>query len=65
MEQHNHHCALSFSGYNWWILWCAKNRIGVARRINSSTVLTTVIDTSEVDWEAYCTTAVAWDYNAY
>lgn len=61
--QYNHHCLLSFSGFNWWITGCRKNRIDVARDVpgfNGAFILWT-IDTSAVDWEAYAEASRIWD----
>lgn len=68
-EQHNHHCMLTFNGFNWWILACRKNQIDVARLIEDGRdMLTThvsaiaTIDTRQVDWAAYAEAAQAWDF---
>lgn len=62
MEQHNHHCLLTFLGYNWRIVACRKNEIDVMRPIgfgHCSTYQT--IYTAAVDWNAYSAAAVEMD----
>lgn len=61
--QHNHHCLLTFHGFNWWITGCRKNRIDVARDMPGlrNTFMMHTIDTSAVDWEAYAVACAAWD----
>lgn len=66
-QQHNHHCLLSFKGYNWWIIACRPNQIDVARDIPGAACarLIYTIETSQVDWPVYCESAVAWDRRNY
>lgn len=59
--QQNHHCILSFGGQNWAITRVRPGLIDVMQRIDRNTVLTNVIDTRGVDWDAYCETARIWD----
>lgn len=63
-EQHNHHCLLSFMGFNWWIVESRPgvNQLKVARRINTNAVIVANIDTARVNWENYAKAAVRWDY---
>lgn len=65
MEQHNHHCRLTFYGFNWRITRCARNRIWVTR-VDPSVgwFIESFIDTTDVDWETYAEAAVAWDRRA-
>ena len=62
MEQHNHHCLLTFRGHDWSIAWCKKNEIGVVREFAPGCDVFSMVDTRQVDWEAYAEAAHAWDY---
>ncbi len=59
--QLNHHCILSFGGQNWAITRLRPGLIDVMQRIDRNTVITNVVDTRGVDWDAYCETARIWD----
>lgn len=64
-QQHDHHCLLTFEGFNWRIGVCAKNRIMVYRSTQYPEMvgrwIVATINTERVDWESYCNTAAAWD----
>jgi hypothetical protein len=62
LMQHDHHCRLTFLGFNWRITGCKKNRIGVVRiDPHSGWFVESCVDTTDVDWETYAVAAVAWD----
>lgn len=65
-DQHNHHCMLTFAGFDWWIIRCSANCISVMRQgpkpcVGVATLIMADIDTRQVDWDAYCSAAVTWD----
>lgn len=62
LMQHDHHCRLTFHGFNWWITECKKNRIRVMRiDTRSGWFEESWVDTIDVDWETYAEAALAWD----
>lgn len=60
-EQHNHHCALTCAGRNWWIVRKREVLIDLARPLGNFGVEAATVDTKDVDWNAYCKAARAWD----
>lgn len=64
-EQHDHHCVLTFEGFNWRIGACARDRVMVYRSTRyPETVgrwVVATINTQNVDWNAYCEAAATWD----
>ena len=59
---HNHHCILTVNGFNYWILKCEKHIITICRDIPSERIiLVETLDTSHVDWGAYCKAAAMQD----
>lgn len=65
-RQYDHHCLLTFHGFNWRIGGCAKDRILVYRSSQYPETLgrwiVATIGTRDVDWEAYAEAAHAWDF---
>lgn len=57
--QHNHHCRLSFHGRDWFI-YRIRHRRFIDVILNTHCAVMT-IDTIDVDWDAYCEAARAWD----
>lgn len=62
-DQHNHHCILTFMGFNWWIVSARPDTLEVARRVDQHSIITGFVDISHVNWEDYCKAAVEWDYD--
>ncbi len=65
-EQHDHHCLLTFQGYNWRIGACRPHRIHVYRSTQypepTGRWVLAEINTRDVDWEAYAEAAQVWDF---
>jgi hypothetical protein len=64
----NHHCLLSFEGFNWWIVSsdAKAQTVRVCRDIpGEKAIIIGDIDISKVNWEAYAKASVAWDYANY
>lgn len=59
---HNWHCLITAGGIDWRIVGCSKNRIFVRSWIPTTSPVIVTIDTTNMDWDAYCTTAARWDY---
>lgn len=68
-EQQNHHCLVTFAGFDWCIVGCRRHEIIAARPnligtsfgwVVSGAIISS-IDTRNVDWDAYAETARAWD----
>jgi hypothetical protein len=55
LAQHDDHCRLSFLGENWWIA-AVRGPLILLTNENGQKIL----DTSDVDWDAYQAMAVAW-----
>jgi hypothetical protein len=62
MQQHNHHCLITFMGHNWWIASAMPGRLELARRIDADTIMYCYCYTHLVDWKSYCRAAVEFDY---
>lgn len=66
-EQYNHHCLLTFAGFNWRIIGCRHGHIWIERPIEGDldewlgARVSAHIVTKDVDWDAYCEAAVTWD----
>lgn len=65
-EQQNHHCLLTFLGFDWRIVQCRSHEIVGARDVPGvpDMMVLTAINTSGVDWDAYAEAARAWDERA-
>lgn len=60
MEQHDHHCWITFAGCNWRIRRMRRHLIyGEMSTIDGLVFVT--IDIADVDFDSYCTAAAAWD----
>lgn len=62
-EQHDFHCRLTFMGYNWWIVRVRpRHLVDVWRPVGFGHCYTVAtIDIADVDFDAYCEMAAAWD----
>lgn len=65
-EQQNHHCLLTFLGFDWRIVRCRTNEVVGARDVPDvpGTTVLTAVSTANVDWDAYAEAARAWDERA-
>jgi hypothetical protein len=64
IEQHNHHCLLTFMGSNWRIWRVRKHLIDVVHPFVHPSLdedVHVTIDTADVDFEAYATAVAAWE----
>lgn len=61
-EQHNHHCLVTFMGWNWSIWRVRRHLVDVLRPVGYGHCYTVAtIDMADVDFDAYGTAAAAWD----
>lgn len=64
IEQHDHHCLLTFNGFDWRIVGCRRHGLKVAvmtRCAMTQSAIFTEIDLTRADMDAYCAAALAWD----
>ncbi len=61
MNDHNHHCIVTFNGINWRIVRASPGLLKV-RSIDGIAEYETCIDISGVDFELYSAMAVEMDY---
>jgi hypothetical protein len=65
MDQHNDHCIVNIYGDLWCIIGARPGLFEVLRRIDGNTIETAYIDTTKVDWDAYCKEAVKLLYQRW
>jgi len=60
LEQHNHHCLVTFMGIDWRI-WRVRRHLIDCAQLDHPFGYIVTIDIADVDFDAYCTAAAAWD----
>lgn len=60
-NQYNHHCIVTAWNRDWFIIGARPGSLRLVRASDEG-IMISDLDTSRVDWDAYCEAAVRWDY---